>query len=89
MRRGAEPGTAGPRPPSRAGDRTRTGDPDLGKVVLYQLSYSRVLQGTEGRKSAKEGQDAYHPRIALVPPPYTSPYLTPLRPSVATVVGRS
>ena len=24
-----------------AGDRTRTGDPNLGKVVLYQLSYSR------------------------------------------------
>src|SRR5690606_34609017 len=26
---------------SRAGNRTRTGDPNLGKVVLYQLSYSR------------------------------------------------
>ena len=26
----------------RAGNRTRTGDPNLGKVVLYQLSYSRV-----------------------------------------------
>ena len=26
----------------RAGNRTRTGDPHLGKVVLYQLSYSRV-----------------------------------------------
>ena len=25
----------------RAGNRTRTGDPHLGKVVLYQLSYSR------------------------------------------------
>ena len=24
-----------------AGNRIRTGDPDLGKVVLYQLSYSR------------------------------------------------
>ena len=29
--------------PHRAGDRTRTGDPDLGKVVLYQLSYSRTV----------------------------------------------
>ena len=29
-------------PVSRAGNRTRTGDPHLGKVVLYQLSYSRV-----------------------------------------------
>ena len=25
-----------------AGNGTRTRDPDLGKVVLYQLSYSRV-----------------------------------------------
>ncbi|MEY2720657.1 MAG: hypothetical protein RL597_102 [Pseudomonadota bacterium] len=41
-------------PPSRAdkdeengaGNETRTRDPDLGKVVLYQLSYSRP--GTEG-----------------------------------------
>ena len=27
-----------------AGNQIRTGDPNLGKVVLYQLSYSRVLQ---------------------------------------------
>ena len=27
--------------PNGAGDGTRTRDPDLGKVVLYQLSYSR------------------------------------------------
>ena len=26
----------------RAGDRARTGDPQLGKLMLYQLSYSRV-----------------------------------------------
>ena len=26
----------------RAGDETRTRDPDLGRVVLYQLSYSRI-----------------------------------------------
>ena len=26
-----------------AGNRTRTGDFDLGKVALYQLSYSRVI----------------------------------------------
>ncbi len=31
--------------PPRAGNRTRTGDPNLGKVVLYQLSYSRVSLG--------------------------------------------
>ncbi|CAM9930726.1 unnamed protein product, partial [Chrysoparadoxa australica] len=28
---------------SGAGDGIRTRDPDLGKVVLYQLSYSRLL----------------------------------------------
>ena len=27
---------------SGAGNGTRTRDPDLGKVVLYQLSYSRI-----------------------------------------------
>jgi hypothetical protein len=27
-----------------AGNETRTRDPDLGKVVLYQLSYSRIEQ---------------------------------------------
>ena len=27
-----------------AGNETRTRDPDLGKVVLYQLSYSRFNQ---------------------------------------------
>ncbi len=30
------------RPSSGAGNETRTRDPDLGKVVLYQLSYSRL-----------------------------------------------
>jgi hypothetical protein len=28
---------------TRAGNGTRTRDPNLGKVVLYQLSYSRML----------------------------------------------
>ena len=28
-----------------AGNETRTRDPDLGKVVLYQLSYSRAAAG--------------------------------------------
>ena len=27
----------------RAGNETRTRDPNLGKVVLYQLSYSRII----------------------------------------------
>ncbi len=37
-----------------AGNETRTRDPDLGKVVLYQLSYSRarpVIIRIERRKS--------------------------------------
>ena len=29
----------------RAGNGTRTRDPNLGKVVLYQLSYSRGIEG--------------------------------------------
>ena len=29
----------------RAGNGTRTRDPNLGKVVLYQLSYSRMVEG--------------------------------------------
>ena len=32
-----------------AGNETRTRDPDLGKVVLYQLSYSRI--------SSKQGRN--------------------------------
>ena len=35
--------------PPRAGNRTRTGDPNLGKVVLYQLSYSRMGLGEPGK----------------------------------------
>ena len=30
-----------------AGDRIRTGDIDLGKVALYQLSYSRACGGKD------------------------------------------
>ncbi len=32
------------RPIFGAGNETRTRDPDLGKVVLYQLSYSRNVK---------------------------------------------
>ena len=34
---------------SRAENETRTRDPDLGKVVLYQLSYFRVYPKREGK----------------------------------------
>ena len=33
---------------AEAGDRIRTGDPNLGKVVLYQLSYTRVASRKAG-----------------------------------------
>ena len=45
-----------------AGDRIRTGDIDLGKVALYQLSYSRACGGkdlkdsTYCRASTRESQ---------------------------------
>ena len=35
-----------------AGNETRTRDPDLGKVVLYQLSYSRILKLYRYRREA-------------------------------------
>src|SRR6185312_13209532 len=41
----------------RAGNGTRTRDPNLGKVVLYQLSYSRSRLKTS-RSSASEQEDA-------------------------------
>ena len=34
----------------RAGDRIRTGDPNLGKVVLYQLSYTRIISSRKDRR---------------------------------------
>ena len=34
---------------SGAGNETRTRDPDLGKVVLYQLSYSRIEAADDSR----------------------------------------
>ena len=33
---------------AEAGDRARTGDPNLGKVVLYQLSYTRIASRRAG-----------------------------------------
>ncbi len=37
-------------PASRAGNGTRTRDPNLGKVVLYQLSYSRAADGDSSER---------------------------------------
>ncbi len=40
---------------ARAGNGTRTRDPNLGKVVLYQLSYSRSTRSLVGRLEACNG----------------------------------
>ena len=59
----------------RAGNGTRTRDPNLGKVVLYQLSYSRVnpkwnvktstIRTFERHSSASSGHAfAWHTRLA-------------------------
>src|ERR1700704_6225207 len=42
--------------PRRAGNGTRTRDPNLGKVVLYQLSYSRVGQNIVGELATSLGK---------------------------------
>ena len=36
----------------RAGDRTRTGDVQLGKLAFYQLNYARVLEDLAGAVAA-------------------------------------
>ena len=49
---------------SRAGNGTRTRDPNLGKVVLYQLSYSRVRRkcnGSVGFYLAQPDRPGGHP----------------------------
>ena len=38
-----------------AGDRARTGDPNLGKVVLYQLSYTRIVVDIGGNTTLDLG----------------------------------
>ena len=48
----------------RAGDETRTRDPQLGRLTLYQLSYSRLLfkiinVGREGFEPSKVAQQIY------------------------------
>jgi hypothetical protein len=39
----------------RAGDGARTRDPQLGKLMLYQLSYSRIATCIPGRSEVAEG----------------------------------
>jgi hypothetical protein len=42
-----------------AGNEIRTRDPDLGKVVLYQLSYSRIFKGAYSTAQAFEVKILY------------------------------
>ena len=57
---------------SGAGNETRTRDPDLGKVVLYQLSYSRgerlflAIGAAVSTLAAGLGDRAVHPRRRIV-----------------------
>ena len=45
---------------SRAGDRVRTGDIQLGKLALYQLSYAR--SAAKSRRGARGRQPGYFTR---------------------------
>jgi RNA polymerase primary sigma factor len=47
--------------PSRAGNGTRTRDPNLGKVVLYQLSYSRRTAAVNSSGRPDRGQPSRRP----------------------------
>ena len=48
-----------------AGNETRTRDPDLGKVVLYQLSYSRINFCPSETKSQLLISLFFHPFAAV------------------------
>jgi hypothetical protein len=47
-----------------AGNETRTRDPDLGKVVLYQLSYSRVRVEKDNRMRPNVKTSGVFPHVA-------------------------
>ena len=51
----------------RAANETRTRDPDLGKVVLYQLSYCRTQ-----KKLTSEEEETRTPTTQLSLPPQSS-----------------
>src|SRR5687767_2530476 len=82
-------------PGSQAGNGTRTRDPNLGKVVLYQLSYSRdkrkvtpdcyVRQARRAYGRTPSACAAYHTDHASKPDSAASPPFAIARPSVSTI----
>ena len=48
-----------------AGDRTRTGDPQLGKLMLYQLSYARDTSKSIQGRAAPQDYPALNPVFLL------------------------
>jgi hypothetical protein len=53
-----------PLPPfQQAGDGTRTRDPQLGRLMLYQLSYTRI---SAGKRDSGEAGKRYRPPVVLV-----------------------
>jgi hypothetical protein len=58
----------------KAGDGTRTRDPQLGRLMLYQLSYTRVLSGAgcplraeqRGRGAACSDSDLTSPALPML-----------------------
>jgi hypothetical protein len=58
-------------PPERAGDRTRTGDIQLGKLALYQLSYTR--DGDQNTLGENSGQESAVPRRPRARPAHRKP----------------
>ena len=61
---------------SGAGNETRTRDPNLGKVVLYQLSYSRWTEPDfpEGGDPLSSDSDSREPSPAHVESPPSVPF---------------
>ncbi len=53
----------------RAKDEIRTRDPDLGKVVLYQLSYFRIVLTPSGILIFLDFSSNYHHKILKKKPP--------------------
>ena len=68
---------------TRAGDRTRTGDPQLGKLMLYQLSYARVIRQSTGQGGEiKRARDSSGPKNERGTGPFRAgPPRSPLAPS--------